>query len=404
MNVDRPSPDSAATPRNFDAVLGGETTAAIGSVVLGGFAGVQRRFAIADVGQRLAAVQEAIRYGQMGVELLILALQDESPVVQRAAYRLLRDRSEPIVHQALKSFNVYPLFTGLQTLKGGGMPAALSPDGMTIAVAGNKTIKIWDLQAGDLLYTVARQSTREFFVLGSGGSLLVRSPAGDPQRAEIRQSGELEYFLYGHEAPIRALALSPDRQWVATGGDDRTIRIWDVQTGKPVWTIGSALTQGTHRGTIAGLVFTPDHQTLISSSIDSTLKFWNLRTRERPRTLKVQGDVRSLVVSQDGRWLAGSCWRKIFLWNLATGQLTQTLEGHAANVWCLSFSPDGKVLASCDSYHPEIKLWAVKTGRIVHSLVGHEGIVSCLSFTAEGQRLVSCGADKKIRFWGVGDA
>jgi len=93
------------SPRADDGVLGGEAPPLVGGVVLGGIEGVKRRLAVTTaVGQRLAALSDALNYGEAGLELVLKALQDESPKVQLAAYFLLKDSDSSKVKKQLSNY------------------------------------------------------------------------------------------------------------------------------------------------------------------------------------------------------------------------------------------------------------------------------------------------------------
>ncbi|MBE8968313.1 hypothetical protein IQ277_19435 [Nostocales cyanobacterium LEGE 12452] len=83
------------------------------------------------------------------------------------------------------------------------------------------------------------------------------------------QPKRLKRTLSGHTAPVRALTLSASGQVLASGSDDKTIKLWNATTGALLYTLTG------HREGIKSIVFTPDEQTLISTSFDNTIKFWN---------------------------------------------------------------------------------------------------------------------------------
>ncbi|WP_375467126.1 hypothetical protein [uncultured Nostoc sp.] len=91
-------------PTVYDAVLGGQEKAPPGAVVLGGLEGVKRRLANPVVEQRIAALEEALKYGEAGLELVIWALDDKLWKVRQAAYSLLASRQEPIVQEILQEY------------------------------------------------------------------------------------------------------------------------------------------------------------------------------------------------------------------------------------------------------------------------------------------------------------
>lgn len=93
--------DRDARPREYDAVLGGQNRPPVGGVVLGGIAGVKMRLASADMQQQIAALKQALNYGEAGIDLVIAALNHESQEIQSAAYFLLKERKEAKVKQAL---------------------------------------------------------------------------------------------------------------------------------------------------------------------------------------------------------------------------------------------------------------------------------------------------------------
>lgn len=110
-------PDQQNQPRKDDAVLGGQSPPPSQSVVLGGIDGVKRRLSSPVIEARVAALKDALNYGDAGLDLVIQALQEESRQVQRSAYRLLRKREEPQVKQVLKQYKPWNLFERFCTLR-----------------------------------------------------------------------------------------------------------------------------------------------------------------------------------------------------------------------------------------------------------------------------------------------
>ncbi len=93
-------------PREYDAVLGSNNTAALTDAVLGGIEGVKRRLATGDIESRIIALSQALNYGEAGLDLVIQALQDRSKQIQWSAYGLLARKTETKVEQALQSFSL----------------------------------------------------------------------------------------------------------------------------------------------------------------------------------------------------------------------------------------------------------------------------------------------------------
>jgi len=149
-----------------------------------------------------------------------------------------------------------------------------------------------------------------------------------------------------------------------------------------------------------------------SASTDYTIKLWNLKTGKEIRTLTGHGNyVSSVSFSPDGKTVASGSQpdgRGVFgvrdstikLWNVLTGKEIRILTGHEDGVLSVSFSPDGKTLAS-GSADQTIKLWNLETGEEIHTLTGHDKVVLSVSFSPDGQTVASGSADQTIKLWNV---
>ncbi|MCB8779574.1 WD40 repeat domain-containing protein [Planktothrix agardhii] len=123
--------------------------------------------------------------------------------------------------------------------------------------------------------------------------------------------------------------------------------------------------------------------------------------RERNRLETHSSLVYSVSFSPDGKTLAsGSGDNTIKLWDVTTGKEIHTLQGHSSVVSSVSFSPDGKTLAS-GSDDNTIKLWDVTTGKEIRTLQGHSSSVWSVSFSPDGKTLASGSDDKTIKLWDI---
>ncbi|MBI2298738.1 MAG: WD40 repeat domain-containing protein, partial [Armatimonadetes bacterium] len=162
--------------------------------------------------------------------------------------------------------------------------------------------------------------------------------------------------LSGHTSFVRALAVSSDGRVLASGSDDRTVRLWSLPEGRELATL-----QG-HSGWVYALALSPDGRVLASGSGDNTVRLWSLPDGRELATLTGHcGWVQALSVSPDGRVLAtGSDDHTVRLWSLPEGRELATLTGHTGTVFALAVSPDGRVLAS-GGWGNTVRLWGLAT-------------------------------------------
>ena len=158
--------------------------------------------------------------------------------------------------------------------------------------------------------------------------------------------------LSGHSSSVFSVAFSPDSKTLASGSNDKTIKLWDVETTQNIATLTG------HSDNVESVGFSPDGKILASGSNDKTIRLWDVETKQQIATLTGHSSsIESVAFSPDGKTLAsGSSDDTIKLWDLETNQEIITLTGYSSDVESLAFSPDGKTLAS-GSYNNTIKLW-----------------------------------------------
>ena len=200
--------------------------------------------------------------------------------------------------------------------------------------------------------------------------------------------------LTGHTDKVRFAVYSPDGKTLMSAGNDAAARLWNAQTGKPIHTLRG------HTSYVVSGAFTPDSKRIATGSSDQTIRLWDAETGKPIQTIHGHmGEVRTLQYSSDGETLAsGAEDDTIRFWNAETGNHLKTVTGHAHFVTSIAYSPDGNRFASA-SDDQTIRIWDVKTGSALHTLSGHESYVVTVAYSPDGKRLASACWDTTIRIW-----
>ena len=283
-----------------------------------------------------------------------------------------------------------------------------SKDGMWLATGCNRTAQIFDMRTGTLSCTLNDDN--------------------------VSQEGDLY---------IRAVCFSPDGKYLATGAEDRLIRvrfrvhpvhpvhslfsvprvtdscIFHLPAAPQIWDIGRKRIRYTfegHQQEIYSLDFSHDGALIVSGSGDKTARIWDMNTRES-KVLPIDDDpnvdagVTSVAISPDARFVAaGSLDTVVRIWDVATGTLVDRLRGHGDSVYSVAFTPDGKGLVS-GSLDKTLKYWELNTainnarktgerfGKCVLDFTGHKDYVLSVAISHDGQWVVSGSKDRGVQFW-----
>jgi WD40 repeat protein len=209
-----------------------------------------------------------------------------------------------------------------------------------------------------------------------------------------RESPVLVRTLAGHEDWVTAVAVTPDGRHALSGSHDRTLRMWDLQTGRLLRSFVG------HEGEVSEVLVSSDGRGALSASHDGTIRLWDLQTGQHRLILAGRGaPLHSLAVVPDGRFaLSCSLSRTVMLWDLATGQRRFALRGHTDTVRTVVVIPGGRHALS-GSQDRTLKLWDLASGQLIFTLSGHEAPVTAVAVTPDGCRALSASDDRTLKLW-----
>lgn len=278
---------------------------------------------------------------------------------------------------------------------------AFSADGTKLSTSGYHEINTWNTADAALGRRVRGLSERVYDIAVSPDGKWMATAAGDPGQygvaklwmAEPDGGGKEVRDLVESSDSVFAVAFSPDSKLVAAAGADRAIRIWEVETGKPVAVIED------HADWVLDIAFSPDGKRLASASRDKTAKVFDVEKKESLVTFPGHSDiVYTVSFTPDGKLVAtGGGDSQIRLWNPdEDGKQVSNIGGFGGPVFRLQYLPDGKRLAAV-SADKVVRIFEGANQK--HALSGHKDWIYALAVAPDGNTIASGSWDGEVRLW-----
>lgn len=284
---------------------------------------------------------------------------------------------------------------------------AFHPDGNILVSGGDTTVRLWDVAQRQATTVLSDENRIDSVALSPDGATVAVAGERRPPELWALATGEIT-TLTGSIGHITAVAFSPDGGMLATSESpaqrptdhlsrEQTIRLWDLSTTQAVtlstWTraYGHAVAFHPAGHTVAG-----------SAGVDGTAQLVDLTTRSAMVLAGHGTGVAAVAFGPDGRTLAtGSDDTTVRLWDVATGQTIHVLEPRAGYVVAVAFSPDGLTLASAGT-DGTVRLWDPATGLATATLFGAPRFVTSMAFSPDGQTLAGGTQEGVVHLWSLG--
>ncbi len=324
---------------------------------------------------------------------------------------LADDNSVPVLHPKVTlqghSVRVSSLafFRDGQTLVSGGhLPSTQNNEPVAIG-----EIKFWDVPTGregdrfkgrvNSVISLSLSPDEKLLAVGGAGQFDKKRDAfdGEIKLFEI-STGESRTLAQAHSAEVFSVSFALDGKTFASGSWDQKIHLWDVETGRLKSTLSG------HDQPVISVAFSRDGRTLASASLDHTIGLWSLKTGFLNSTLHAKmsgGGVYCVSVSQDGKLVAGSTAKGVFIWDVATGKNSSILTQPIRHSNCVAISPNGHFLASGD-FDGTVAVFDLRMQKIKAILKQHTQEVRCVKFSPNSKMLASGSWDTTINLWDLG--
>ncbi len=274
---------------------------------------------------------------------------------------------------------------------------AVSPDASCLVVAEGLHLRLFDLATGiERPRFESHRSPIASMAYAPDGKHLASGSNDGQLLIWDAQDGRVAGRFEGHISVVYGLAFTGDGKRLISGGRDGSIRLWDSETTKPIALLGQ------HEMAIFDVAIAADGSRMGAVTADGTARLWAADGKETLRIKGLRGVELSLAFSPDGEAVA-TAGRELQLWRTEDGKELNDWREFKSPLTCLAFSPDGGALA-VGEMNRRVTLFEVASGEVLFTLDGHLGRVLDLAFDPSGKRIATISSGSNlVRLWSVSD-
>ena len=204
--------------------------------------------------------------------------------------------------------------------------------------------------------------------------------------------------LNGHSYSVDSVAISSDNRYIVSASNDKTVRLWDVNSGKLLKTLNG------HSNSVNSVVISSDNRYIVSGSWDNTVKLWDVNSGNFLKTFSEHlSSVNSIAISSDSKYIVSGSWDKtVKLWDFKSGKLLKTLNGHSDSVNSIAISNDNRYIVSGSS-DKTVKLWDISSGKQLKNF-NIFSVVNSVKISADNRYIISGNSDRTAKLWSISNS
>ncbi len=295
-----------------------------------------------------------------------------------------------------------PRISMLTGHRGGATAVVFTQDGQSIVTTGaDGTLKVWNAATGASQRTVSLDE-------GTATALAVHGRRAATGHADGRialwdiDSGARLARLKRSDAAITSIAFTRDGEKLLAAGQDSVLSIWEANTGQSNEPQTPADVIEAHDGAVSATAYASRGPYIATGGADRTVRLWRAGDTSLVRTYRGHKEaITSLAFSPDGRYVAAAALDgRIRVWSTSSSSLYRLNSSHKGAIGGLAFSPAGDMIASAGR-DGSVQVWQLRQGRQVQALAEQGTPARALAFAPDGRRAAVAGDDGGVRFWEI---